>query len=186
VNEEADELLAEEVTKKIGFKKAEKYMRDTMLEHTAKQLPIVMKEMKMELQTLHDKQKILTERMKITDPGELKALVMRFLVDVNRKIISYLDGNMDITEKFPQRSMTLIEEIDDEDDSEWSTRELNHHNSEEEAWRDIIATISCPNDIQPSSKFLGGKQIQRAIAFFHIIMVGKYLIHGHFWEQWFR
>jgi GTPase SAR1 family protein len=186
VNEEGDELLVEEVGKKIGFKKAEKYMRDTMLEHTAKQLPIVMKEMKVELQNLHDKQKILTERMKITEPGELKALVISFLVDIQRKIISYLDGNMDVTHKFPERLMTLMEEIDDEDDSEWSTRELNHHNSEENAWRDIIADIGCPNDIQPSSKFLGGKQIQRAIAFFHIVMIGKYLINNHFYEQCFQ
>lgn len=133
VNEEDDELLVEDIAKKIGFRKAEKFMRDKMLDHTAKQLPTVMKEIKMELQALQMTKKYLTERMKMTDPGELKALVLYFLIDVQRKIISYLDGNMDVTCKFPQRLRTLYEEIYLEEESEWSGKELNHHNNEEEA-----------------------------------------------------
>jgi hypothetical protein len=75
--------------------------------------------------------------------------------------------------KFPEKLQTLEEELEDEDDSEWAERELNHYTEQEDKWRDRIATLegNYSAAVQAENRFLGGKQVQRAIQFFREVMI---------------
>lgn len=65
---------------------------------------------------------------------------------------------------------TLDEEIEAEEESEWSSRLLNCHSELENSWRDCIAKLETyPEEVQPKLKFLGGKQVHRAIEFFRYV-----------------
>ena len=67
---------------------------------------------------------------------------------------------------------TLEDEIVDEDESEWSVKDLNEYTEGENIWRNrIFDAKKYPEEIQPNLKFLGGKQYHRAIEFFRAVMV---------------
>ena len=174
----ADELLNQDIAKRIGFPTVVSAMRSTMLEHTCKQLPIVLREIREELSELTKKQKTLKEALKFSNPGELKAIAILFLSEIQKSVNKYLDGSMKASITFSTRSRTLEEEIDEEDNSDWCAMELNHHTDFEDTWRDLVAEI-LERDLdtiaylQPNEKFLGGKQIHRAIEFFAFAMIGK-------------
>lgn len=60
--------------------------------------------------------------------------------------------------------MTLEDELEEEEESEWSTKQLNHHSEKENHWRDRISRLDeFPVEIQADLMFLGGKQYQRAL-----------------------
>jgi len=180
-----DELLKQDIADRIGFPAVVTAMRNTMLEHTYKQLPIVLKEIREELTHLSKEQKILKERLKFSDPGELKTIVILFLSEIQKRITTYLDGSMKASITFASRSLTLAEEIDDEEDSEWCDMELNHHTDFEDNWRCLVAGIlerrfHKMHFLQPiKEKFLGGKQIHRAVEFFAFAMIGALYIHAY-------
>jgi len=168
-----DELLDEKIKTKIGFRSAETVMRKIMLEHTARQIPIVLQSLRRQLELSEKAATILKQKAKLHDPAELKALVIELLWHMQKRIESYLDGNLESSLKFPERLQSLDDEVEEEDESEWSNRELNHYTKEEEDWRNRIVDINFPSEIQPGKKFIGGKQVQRAFEFFRFVMIGK-------------
>jgi hypothetical protein len=174
--DENEELLNEDIKLRIGFPEVVKSMRKVMLAHTARQLPVVLKEIRDKLNELTKEQKTLRERLKFSNPGELKEVVIFFLSEIQKAIQSYLDGNMKASINYPDWARTLEEEIQDEEESEWCNMELNHHTDLEDRWRDILASLDYDEFecVQPDDKFLGGKQVQRAIEFFGFVMISKF------------
>lgn len=178
-NDPGDALLDSKSMKKIGFTSARTVMREIMLEDTAKRLPEVLSSLREELVKCTKEEKVLLEKDKLNDPGELKAIVTRALSIIQKRIENYLDGDIESSRKFPDRLQNLEEEIVEEEKSDWSSRELNHYNDAEEDWRDQISRLEeYPEEIQAESKFLGGKQVHRAIEFFRVVMTGT-LVHLH-------
>ena len=167
------EMLSDSVRTKIGFSSAKKVMREVMLEDTAKRLPEVLHALRKELLKLEKEQKTLLEKEKFNDPKELKVVVSQVLYEVEQRIISYLDGDLECSMKFPEKLQTLDDEIDEEEESEWSKKELNHYTEAEDQWRDRIANFegNYPEEVQADNRFLGGKQVQRAIEFFRAVMI---------------
>lgn len=82
--------------------------------------------------------------------------------------MSYLDGDLESSMKFPEMLQTLEDEIEEEEESEWSSRELNHFSKAEDHWRDRIASLEgkYSSAVQAEKGFLGGKQVQRSMQFF--------------------
>lgn len=169
----SDDVLNPEVKSRIGFKSAKTVMREIMLQDTVKRLPEVIAELKKELSALQKEQKILEEKKKFLDPMELKSVVGTILFEIEKRINSYLDGDLESAIKFPEMLQTLDEEIDDEENSEWAGREMNQYTEAEDSWRNRIADFKgpYPASVQPDRKFLGGKQVQRAIHFFGEVMI---------------
>ena len=88
---------------------------------------------------------------------------------INQRIRSYLDGDIESAIKFPNCKQTLEDEIEAEEDSDWASKELNHFSEEEDKWRDLVANIdNFPAEVQADNEFFGGKQYQRAFGFFDI------------------
>jgi hypothetical protein len=167
-----DNLLHPEIRKRIGFASAKEEMRGIMMEDTIKRLPEVLNELRSELSSLQKEKKILSEKMKFNDPNELKFVVSDILHEIEGRIISYLDGDLESSLKFPDKLKSLWDEIDAEEDSDWAERELNHFTEAEDEWREYIADMKdISKAVQPEKKFLGGKQVQRAIAFFQCVMI---------------
>ncbi|GAX09559.1 hypothetical protein FisN_16Lh254 [Fistulifera solaris] len=116
--------------------------------------------------------KLLKDRQNLSDPKNLRNVVNRMLFRIQEKIQSYLDGNLEVGQKFPDKLQTLHDELDEEEDSEWCDRELNIHTAKEDGWRDRMAKLEeLPDQIQADQLFLGGKQYQRALEFFRVIMI---------------
>jgi hypothetical protein len=66
----------------------------------------------------------------------------------------------------------LDDEINEEEESDWSAKELNFHSEKEDHWRDRVSKLAVhPAEISPDAKYLGGKQYQRAQGFFRIVMI---------------
>jgi hypothetical protein len=168
-----DRVLTTDVTSRIGFKSAKTVMREIMLEDTVKRLPEVLSELRKELTSLVKEEKVLSEKMKFSDPAELKSIVGIILYEIEKRMNSYLDGDLESAIKFPGKLQTLEEEIDDEDTSDWALKDLNHHSEMENNWRDMIADLEgeYPDTVQPNKKYLGGKQVHRAIDFFREVMI---------------
>ena len=168
-----DKNLTKEVTSRIGFKSAKKVMREIMLADTVQRLPEVLSELRKELTALGKEKKTLDEKMKFNNPMELKSIVGTILYEIEKRLNSYLDGDLESAMKFPDMLQTLDDEIEDEENSDWAGKELNHHTEMEEGWRDRIAGMDgeYPDTVQPDRKFLGGKQVHRAIDFFREVMI---------------
>jgi Dynamin family len=169
----SDDALNPEIMSRIGFKSAKTVMREIMLQDTVKRLPEVLAELRNELSSLQKEQKILEEKKKFSDPVELKSVVATILYEIEQRINSYLDGDLESAVKFPEKLQSLEEEIEDEELSEWAEKELNHYTEAENHWRNRIADFEgeYPEAVQPDKKFLGGKQVQRAIEFFRAVMI---------------
>ena len=108
---------------------------------------------------------------KFNDPAELKLVVVKILFAVEERVLSYLDGDLECSIKFPDKLQILDDEIEEEEESEWARRELNHYTENEVHWRDQISIMDYPDEIQADKLFLGGKQVHRAIEFFKAVMI---------------
>ena len=170
-HENGGELLKDEIREKVGFPSAKKVMREIMLEDTAKRLPEVLASLRRELANCQNEEKILTEVQKFNDPAELKLVVVKILFAVEERVLSYLDGDLECSIKFPDKLQILDDEIEEEEESEWARRELNHYTENEVHWRDQISIMDYPDEIQADKLFLGGKQVHRAIEFFKAVMI---------------
>lgn len=117
---------------------------------------------------------VLEEKKKMSSPSEVKLVANQMLFQIQSKLRSYLDGNLAVASKFPEMMQTLDDEIDEEDESDWRLKRLNHHMDKEDEWRDRIAKLEDSDyihEIRPDELFLGGKQYQRAIEFFKVVMI---------------
>lgn len=168
-----DEILNSAIYSRIGFSTAKKVMREIMLEDTARRLPEVLTSLRKELLGFQKEEKTLQDKQKFNNPAELKVVVMDVLWHVEQRIMSYLDGDLESSMKFPEMLQTLEDEIDEEEESEWSSRELNHYTEAEDHWRDRIASLEGKYSpaVQAEKGFLGGKQVQRSIQFFKDVMI---------------
>jgi len=148
-------------------------MREIMFKDTVKHLPEVLASLRGDLDACEKEQSVLLKKQKLGDPSELKFVVQDVLLSVEQKILNCLDGDLQSGMKFPDAPQNLDEEIDEEEDSDWSTKELNHHSVNKDFWCNRIAGLKgdCPDEIQASKAFLGGKQHQRAIEFFRAVMI---------------
>lgn len=167
-----DDTLDSNVSSRIGFSTAKKEMRSIMLQDTAKRLPEVLSALRKELDNREKDFKRLKDMAKYNDPKELKGVVSLMLSEVDDRLKRYLDGDLESSRKFPERMQTLEEEIEEEEESEWSEKELNYYTDREDQWRDRIAELAeYPDEVQPDLPFLGGKQYQRALVFFRVVMI---------------
>lgn len=96
---------------------------------------------------------------------------MNMVLQLDERILGYLNGDLVCALTFPETLQTLHDEVDQEEESDWTYRTLNHLSSEEDKWRDRISDMTFPDIIQPDTKFLGGKQYQRAFMLFHAVVV---------------
>ena len=168
-----DELLHKVVRKRIGFETTKNVMRTIMLQDTALRLPEVLKKLRMDIGNYQNRLKLLKSKEKFNDPAEVKIVMANLLRRVQKRIISYLDGDLETAVKSPHILQTLDDELDEEEDSEWSTRELNHFSASEEVWREMLSKLDYPEQIQAKKGFHGGKQIQRAIETFGLVLIGE-------------
>ncbi|VEU40799.1 unnamed protein product [Pseudo-nitzschia multistriata] len=161
-----------DIETKIGFPSAKKVMREIMLKDTIERLPEVISSLRNDLDKYNAEYKNLEDKMKFNDPQNLRNVVTRMLFQVQDRILNYLDGDLELSLKFPDKLQTLDDELDEEEDSEWSTRSLNHHSEKEDHWRGRVSNLDeFPDEIYAASRFLGGKQYQRALEFFRVIMI---------------
>jgi Dynamin family len=116
----SDSVLCSEISSRIGFFSAKKVMREIMLHDCVKRLPEVLAELRKELSALCKEKKTLDEKLKFSDPAELKSVVGTVLYEIEKRINSYLDGDLESALKFPEKLQTLEEEIGDEETSDWS------------------------------------------------------------------
>ena len=165
--------LSDQITTRLGFLSAKEVMRQIMLEDTARRLPEVLDSLRIELDNRRKEKSALVEKLKFHDVKELKLVVSTMLSDIESRLKNYLDGDLESSLKFPDRLQTLNDEIEEEDESEWSQRDLNFYSEREEEWRNNIADMEgeYPDEIQADAQFLGGKQFQRAIELFRTVMV---------------
>ncbi|GKY90499.1 hypothetical protein MPSEU_000023600 [Mayamaea pseudoterrestris] len=162
-----DEDLDQRVNDKLGFPVAKKKMREIMLEDTIKRLPEVIASLRSELDACRKELTIFKEKDKMTDPQELKLIVSDLLHSIQERLLAYLNGDLKSAMDNQGRLQTLLDEIDEEEDSDWALQELNFHSENEGVWRDKIVMIEdYPLQLMADAKFLGGKQVQRAITFF--------------------
>jgi hypothetical protein len=168
----ADELLNKQVKRRIGFSTAKQTMREIMLKDTVERLPEVLASLRADLDNCHAEYKTLNDRKKFTDAQNLRTVVTRMLYHIQDRILSYLDGDLELALKFPDKLQSLEEEIYEEEESDWATKELNFHSEKEDHWRDRIVKLEdIPPEISADRKFIGGKQYQRALEFFRVIMI---------------
>ena len=172
-NEHGDEALDPKISENIGFSTAKKKMREIMLEDTVQRLPEVISTLRAQLDDCREELSNLQERQRFTNPHEVKKIVQDMLYVIIKRLHSYLDGDLESARRFPEKLQTLYDEIDDEEDSDWERKVLNFHSEKEAKWRDKIADLEgvYPPELQANAKFLGGKQVQRAVEFFRVMMI---------------
>jgi Dynamin family len=169
-----DEVLSDAVSSRIGFRTAKKEMREIMLKDTLERVPLVVNELRAKMNIYRAELDTLQNKHRLTKPDELKPVVQALLHEVKQRIVEYLNGSLQATMKFPERLQSLNNEIMDEENEDrpdgWSSRELNFHSENEDDWRDHIASLEeYPEGLQADQPLFGGKQVQRAIAFFKVV-----------------
>jgi hypothetical protein len=163
-NESDEKPLHDDIKTKIGFPSAKKVMREIMLKDTIERLPEVIESLRNDLDKCNAECNILRDKQKFNDPQNLRNVVTRMLFQIQDRILDYLDGDLELSLKFPEKLQTLDDELDEEEDSEWSTKQLNHHSEKEDHWRARVSNLDeFPYEIQADLKFLGGKQYHRAL-----------------------
>ena len=171
-NEQEDEHLNKEIQNRIGFATAKRVMREIMLKDTVQRLPEVLASLRKDLEACQKEERLLKERQKFNDAHTMKAVVDRMMFRIQERILSYLDGDLELAMKFPGKLQTLEEEIDEEEESDWAAKELNFYTAKEDHWRDRIAQMEeYPDEVQAEAKFMGGKQYQRAVEFYRAVMI---------------
>lgn len=136
-----DELLDVEIQSRIGFASAKDVMREIMLVDTAKRIPEVLAALRAELDKCRKEHKTLQEKMKFTDPAELRTVVTDLVFHLQKRVLAYLDGDLESAREFPAMLQTLEDEIEEEEDSEWAEKDLNYHTEKEIQWRSRIANL---------------------------------------------
>ncbi|KAG7346045.1 dynamin family protein [Nitzschia inconspicua] len=165
-------VLDERISSRLGFESAKTAMREIMLQDTARRLPEVLCDLRIELSLREKEQQRLLDMQKFNDPQELKTVVGLLLSEIDQRLHCYLDGDLETSLKFPWLMQTLDDEIEEEEDSEWAMKDLNHYTDRENHWRDRISKLGeYPEEVQPERRFLGGKQYHRAMDFFHAVMI---------------
>ena len=145
------EELNTELTKRIGFPTAKTMMREIMLKDTIARLPEVIASLRADLERCNAERKVLNDKMEYGDPKTLRHVMYQMVNQIQRKVLNYLDGDLQSSIKFPDSLQTLDQEIDCEEDSDWSERELNFHSERENEWRSRIANLTeLPDEIQPN------------------------------------
>ena len=164
--------MDEDISNRIGFPTAQATMHKEMLEHTLATLPLVIGSLQHELGDKQKELQVLKEKLKFTDPTELRVIVKDMLICIQERLTAYLDGDLQAAMKFEGKCQTLEEEVDEEETSNWAEATLNFHTEKEDQWRSHIAEMEeLPDEIQASKRFLGGKQVHRAIEFFRYVMI---------------
>ena len=159
-----EQPLHEDIKRKIGFPSAKNVMREIMLKDTIERLPEVIESLRNDLDKCNAECSILRDKQKFNDPQNLRNVVTRMLFQIQERILNYLDGDLELSLKFPDKLQTLDDELDEEEDSEWSTKQLNHHSEKEDHWRARVSKLEeFPEEIQADFEFLGGKQYHRAL-----------------------
>ncbi|GKY97236.1 hypothetical protein MPSEU_000682000 [Mayamaea pseudoterrestris] len=172
-NTNDDEDLDTRLADKLGFPLAKKKMRAIMLEDTIKRLPEVTASLRSELAACRDELAVLQERQRLTDPRELKLIVTDMLHSIEARLIAYLDGDLSSALHYPEYLQTLWDEVSVEDASDWASKPLNFYTEKEDDWRDLMAdSKDLPAELMTEARFLGGKQVQRAISVFKYTALG--------------
>lgn len=169
-----DEDLHPEIGKRIGFQTARDAMRTIMLQDIMGRLPEVLVTLRNDLNECQTELGVLEEKKKMSSPSEVELVANQMLFQIQNKLKSYLDGNLAVADKFPDMMQSLDDEIDEEEESDWKVKRLNHHMDKEDEWRDRIANLEETDfitEIRPDEHFLGGKQYQRAVEFFKVVMI---------------
>lgn len=168
-----DESLDEEIMSKMGFSTAKAIMGTMMIENFVNLLPTVLRELRAELDKCWDEQAMLEEKLKFSDPNELRQIVVQLTSTLSRKMVGYLDGDMKIAYDFPHLRQTLADELAEEQRSDWCNKKLNHHTEKKEhVWRGKAASqASHPIHVQPDAHFTGGKQVHRAMLCHESMMI---------------
>jgi Dynamin family len=170
--QEDKQVLDKRISSRLGFNSAKTVMREIMLQDTAKRLPEVLSDLRLEISLREKEQQRLMDMKKFNDPCELKTVVGQLLSEIDDRLQRYLHGDLESSLKFPWLMQTLDDEIGDEEDSEWADKKLNHYTDRENHWRDRIAKLGeYPEEVQPDQLFLGGKQYHRAMDFFGAVMI---------------
>eukprot|EP00977_Amphora_coffeiformis_P000076 scaffold19_cov169-Amphora_coffeaeformis.AAC.1 len=170
----SEEDLHQEISKRIGFQSAHDVMHAIMLHNILERLPEVLVVLRQDLNGCQTELQLLEEKKKMSSPNEVKLVANQMLFQIQSKLKSYLDGNLAVASKFPEKMQTLDDEMDEEEESDWKVRRLNHHMDKEDEWRECIANLEDSDfihEIRPGERFLGGKQYQRAIEFFKVVMI---------------
>eukprot|EP00804_Cyclotella_cryptica_P002740 CCRYP_009637-RA/>CCRYP_009637-RA protein AED:0.03 eAED:0.02 QI:0/0/0/1/1/1/4/0/825 len=171
-----DRVIVDAIAKRIGFKTASDEMRKQMLVDTATRLPEVLRSLRKDLSHYKEELDAFEGRKRLMDPSNLKYMIGNMLHGMCGRISNYLDGDLETAKQFPDCMKDLEDELQEEDDSEWSSRRLGMRVpiEEEEKWRDIIESMfaenQIPEHVYPSKKFLGGKQFQRAVQLLNATM----------------
>ena len=169
----SDDLLATDIAKRLGFDTAKQVMRKVMLEDTILRLPEVLTSLKSDLASCQNELAALKEKERYNDPKEVKIIIGQALECIEKRILAYLDGDLEKAYNSPTLLQTLDDELEEEEDSDWCERELNHHSSKEEEWRERLSEYEYIGEMQAEERFLGGKQVQRAINVFQLIIIDK-------------
>jgi hypothetical protein len=173
IGEDKEDELDEEVDKRVGFESAKDVMRKIMIADTISRLKDVSDMVRMDLTEREKKMKSLIEKQRYNNPSETKLIVQQLLGAFESKILQYLKGSLEATKKFPTMMMSLKDEIEEESRSDWADKDLGGFTDKEDDWRERIKSFdgAYPEGIQADSKFLGGKQYQRAVEFFRSVMI---------------
>mmetsp|Transcript_3279 Transcript_3279/g.8360 ORF Transcript_3279/g.8360 Transcript_3279/m.8360 type:complete len:817 (-) Transcript_3279:296-2746(-) len=163
-----DPKLNPDVESRIGFTVAKNKMREVMLMDTANRLPEVLSSLRKHLTQFHEDLTILEGKKKFHDPNYLKLMIGNLMHDVCKRIADYLDGDLVTAAKNPEYLIDLDEELQLEEDSEWSDMKLGSSatTDEEDEWRNVIQRMfdedTMPAHVGSDKTYLGGKQFQRA------------------------
>jgi hypothetical protein len=162
-----DEDLDTRVAGNLGFPIAKMKMREIMLRDTVRRIPEVIASLRSELERCRKELAILKEKERMTDPRELRLVVSGMLHAIEERLLAYLNGDLKSALDYPEKMQSLLDEISAEENSDWASKELNFYTDKEDNWRDKIAELEdLPKEVLADSRFLGGKQVQRAISFF--------------------
>jgi hypothetical protein len=112
-----DEILNPDIQSRIRFASAKKVMREIVLLDTAKRIPEVILALREELDSRRKEHKTLKEKMKFTHPLELRMVVTDMVFHLQKRVLAYLDGDLESARKFPAMLQTLEDEIEEEEDS---------------------------------------------------------------------
>jgi len=175
-NDPGDELLHPKTKQSIGFSSAKTRMHKIMLEDTALRIPEVLRQIRIELHECQTTKAELLETQKLSDPTNLKIVVEEAMWTINKRIEDYLDGDLKSSIMLTtdqQGVQSLQNELDEEEDSEWAYKVLNHYTDSENRWRDQIDSLQgkYPDELQGDKKLFGGKQVQRAMEFFKVVTI---------------
>ena len=161
----------------IGFDTAMNKLRTELLKDTAKKLPKLQGDLLDKLAKAEAAKSNLVARQQYADPNHLKLVISRIEQAVTKKIVNYLDGDLESAIHLEHLLQTLDQELDFEEGSDWKDKRLNTRVSskDEEQWRNHIADMEddFPSQLHPDVKLLGGKQYHRAFQFFCTVMIDR-------------